>query len=172
MPTLESSPLADPTDHDDGMAAQRVQARCTARCCGMTRGAQSSGRSAKADIAIRWMPPSAPRRQLRALRPGAMASWQQRAGRGDEGPEGYALGDVTRIGVQTIKDIFKGTADGTREITGGIKRRWQEQQYRDTVPLHMPYHMPYVSHVLPYCTYHIDRACGAVPYVLACDTVM
>ena len=37
-----------------------------------------------------------------------MASWQQRAGRGDDGPEGYALGDVTRIGVQTIKDIFKG----------------------------------------------------------------
>ena len=94
------------------------------------------------------------RRHLRALRPGAMASWQQRAGRGDEGPEGYALGDVTRIGVQTIKDIFKGTADGTREITGGIKRRWQEEQHRDTVPLHMPYHVPYVSHVLPYCTYH------------------
>ena len=94
-------------------------------------------------------------RQLRALRPGAMASWQQRAGRGDEGPEGYALGDVTRIGVQTIKDIFKGTADGTREITGGIKRRWQEEQYCDTVWLHMPYHMPYVSHVIPYCTFHM-----------------
>ena len=84
-----------------------------------------------------------------------MASWQQRAGRGDEGPEGYALGDVTRIGVQTIKDIFKGTADGTREITGGIKRRWQEEQYCDTVLLHMPYHMPYVSHVIPYCAYHM-----------------
>ena len=32
VPTLESSPLADPTDHDEGMAAQRVQAHCTARC--------------------------------------------------------------------------------------------------------------------------------------------
>ena len=90
-----------------------------------------------------------------ALRPGAMASWQQRAGREDEGPEGYALGDVTRICVQTIKDIFKGTADGTREITGGIKRRWQEEQYCDTVLLHMPYHMPYVSHVIPHCTFHM-----------------
>ena len=70
-----------------------------------------------------------------SARPGTMASWQQRAGRGDEGPEGYALGDVTRIGVQTIKDIFKGTADGTREITGGIKRRWQEEQYGITGPL-------------------------------------
>ena len=64
-----------------------------------------------------------------------MASWQQRAARGDDGPEGYALGDVTRIGVQTIKDIFKGTADGTREITGGIKQRWQEEQYGITGPL-------------------------------------
>jgi len=64
-----------------------------------------------------------------------MASWQQRAARGDEGPEGYALGDVTRIGVQTIKDIFKGTAEGTREITGGIKQRWQEEQYGITGPL-------------------------------------
>lgn len=64
-----------------------------------------------------------------------MASRQQRAARGDDGPEGYALGDVTRIGVQTIKDIFKGTADGTREITGGIKQRWQEEQYGITGPL-------------------------------------
>ena len=66
---------------------------------------------------------------------GSMASRQQRAARGDDGPEGYALGDVTRIGVQTIKDIFKGTADGTREITGGIKQRWQEEQYGITGPL-------------------------------------
>ena len=31
VPTLESSPLADPTDHEEGMAARRVQARCTRR---------------------------------------------------------------------------------------------------------------------------------------------
>ena len=112
-----------------------------------------SGEGNPADA--RWMPPSESPPPAPPRSAGAMASWQQRAGRGDEGPEGYALGDVTRIGVQTIKDIFKGTADGTREITGGIKRRWQEEQYCDTVPLHRPYHMPYVSHVIPYCTYHM-----------------
>ena len=101
------------------------------------RGSEESARNARhlSPTTPKCRLPARARRLRDACSSRSMASWQQRAARGDDGPEGYALGDVTRIGVQTMKDIFKGTADGTREITGGIKQRWQEEQYGITGPL-------------------------------------
>ncbi len=63
-----------------------------------------------------------------------MTTWRARAGRSEGTPEDYSFGDITRIIASTTRDIWHGTAEGTREITGGIVQRYNEEQYGIAAP--------------------------------------